>query len=62
MILSVTGNEMIGAVNTTVVKLVNDENDKEVTIYNIDPAKKIALKTEQVIPAMMNAKLTMILQ
>jgi hypothetical protein len=53
---------MIGSVNTTVVKLINDENDKEVTIYNIDPAKKIALKTEQVIPAMMNAKLTMILQ
>ncbi|HZZ76792.1 MAG TPA: hypothetical protein VFE04_12720, partial [Puia sp.] len=62
MILSVTGNEMIGSVNTTVVKLVNDENDKEVTIYYIDPSKKIALKTEQVIPAMMNAKLTMILQ
>jgi dipeptidyl aminopeptidase/acylaminoacyl peptidase len=62
MILTVTGNEMVGSVNTTVVKLENDENDKDVTIYNIDPAKKIALKTEQVIPAMMNAKLTMTLQ
>ena len=62
MILTVTGNEMIGSVNTTVVKLVNDENEKEVITYYIDPAKKIALKTEQVIPAMMNAKLTMLLQ
>lgn len=62
MILTVTGNEMTGSVNTTVVKLVNDENDKDVTIYYIDPAKKIALKTEQIIPAMMNAKITMLLQ
>ena len=62
IILTVTGNEMIGSVNTTVVKLVNDENDKDVTVYYIDPTKKMALKTEQVIPAMMNAKITMILQ
>ena len=62
IILTVTGNEMIGSVNTTVVKQVNDENDKDVTVYYIDPSKKIAIKTEQVIPAMMNAKLTMILQ
>ena len=40
IILTVTGNEMIGSVNTTVVKLVNDENDKDVTVYYIDPAKK----------------------
>jgi dipeptidyl aminopeptidase/acylaminoacyl peptidase len=62
MILTVVGNEMIGTVNTTLVKLVNDENDKEVTTYYIDPTKKIALKTEQIIPSMMNAKLTMLLQ
>ncbi|HET7001133.1 MAG TPA: hypothetical protein VFI33_07490, partial [Puia sp.] len=62
IILTVTGNEMVGSVNTIVVKQVNDENDKDVTVYYIDPAKKIALKTEQVIPAMMNAKLTMLLQ
>jgi hypothetical protein len=62
IILTVTGNEMIGSVNTVVVKQVNDENDKDVTVYYIDPAKKIALKTEQVIPSMMNAKLTMLLQ
>jgi hypothetical protein len=62
IILTVTGNEMIGTVNTIVVKQVNDENDKDMTVYYIDPAKKIALKTEQVIPAMMNAKLTMLLQ
>jgi dipeptidyl aminopeptidase/acylaminoacyl peptidase len=62
IILTVTGNEMIGTVNTTIVKLVNDENDKDVTVYYIDPAKKISLRTEQIIPAMMNAKLTMILQ
>ncbi|MEJ0082250.1 MAG: hypothetical protein WDM78_15185 [Puia sp.] len=44
------------------MKQVNDENDKDVTVYYIDPSKKIAIKTEQVIPAMMNAKLTMVLQ
>ena len=62
MILTVSGNEMIGSVNTTVVKVVNDENDKDMITFYIDPVKKIALKTEQVIPAMMNAKLTMLLQ
>jgi len=62
IILTVTGNEMIGSVNTTVLKLVNDENDNDVTTYYIDPTKKIALKTEQIIPSMMNAKLTMLLQ
>ncbi len=62
MILTVTGNEMVGSVNTTVVKVVNDENDKDVTTYYIDPAKKIAVKSEQIIPAMMNAKITMLLQ
>jgi dipeptidyl aminopeptidase/acylaminoacyl peptidase len=62
MILTVAGNEMIGSVNTTVVKLVNDENDKEVITYYIDPAKKMAVKSEQTIPVMMNAKLTLLLQ
>ncbi len=62
IILTVTGNEMVGSVNTTVVKVVNDENDKDVTTYYIDAAKKIAVKSEQVIPAMMNAKITMLLQ
>jgi hypothetical protein len=62
MILTVAGKEMIGSVNTTVLKLVNDENDKEVITYYIDPAKKMAVKSEQTIPAMMNAKLTLLLQ
>ncbi len=62
MILKVTGNETINSVNTTVVSLVNDENGNELTTFYIDMAKKLAVKTEQTIPAMMNAKLTLELQ
>jgi dipeptidyl aminopeptidase/acylaminoacyl peptidase len=62
MILTMGGKEMVGTVNTTVVKLVNDENDKEVITYYIDPEKKMAVKSEQTIPEMMNAKLTLLLQ
>ncbi len=62
MILTVTGNETINAVNTTVVTIVNDENEKESLTYYIDMNKKIAVKSVQIIPSMMNAKLTAELQ
>jgi hypothetical protein len=62
MILKVTGNETIRGINTTVVSFVNDENENENATYYIDLDKKMAVKTVQIIPAMMNAKLTMELQ
>ena len=62
MILTVGAGEMVGSANTSVVTVANDENAKDATVYYIDPAKKIAVKTEQIIPAMMNAKITMQLQ
>ncbi|MEO7263728.1 MAG: prolyl oligopeptidase family serine peptidase, partial [Ferruginibacter sp.] len=62
IILKVTGNEMVNGINTTVVSLVNDDNANETTTLYIDPAKKMAIKLEQVLPAMMNARLTLSLQ
>jgi dipeptidyl aminopeptidase/acylaminoacyl peptidase len=62
MILKVTGTETVNSVSTIVVSVVNDENENESNIFYIDMSKKMAVKTEQTIPAMMNAKLTMVLQ
>ena len=62
MILTVGASEMIGSANTTVVTVASDENAKDATVYYINPDKKIAVKTEQIVPAMMNAKITMLLQ
>jgi dienelactone hydrolase len=61
-ILKVTGMEMVNSVNTTVATLVNDENANEKTTFYIDTNKKVAIKTEQVLPAMMNAKLTLLME
>ncbi len=62
MILKVTGTETVKSTATTVVKVWNDENEKESAVYYIDMTKKMAIKTEQIIPSMMNAKLTVELQ
>ena len=61
MILKVVGNEPINAVNTTVVSLENDENANEKSTYYFDMSKKMAIKSVQVLPSMMNAKLTVVL-
>ena len=49
-------------INTTVVSVVNDDNENESATYYMDMDKKRAVKTVQIIPAMMNAKLTLELQ
>lgn len=58
MILKVTGNETVKGINTTLVTFVNDENENESATYYLDMDKKMAVKIVQIIPAMMNAKLT----
>ena len=62
MILKVTGNETVNGINTTMVSVVNDENENDAVTFYVDLAKKMAIKSVQVIPAMMNAKLTVELQ
>ncbi|MEO7446515.1 MAG: S9 family peptidase, partial [Ferruginibacter sp.] len=62
MILTVMGNEMVNGINTTVVSLVNDENANDKTTFYIDPEKKSAIRIEQTVPAMMNAKIKMDIQ
>lgn len=56
--LSVTGEEEVAGVKCMVAEVTSTDNPSDKTTYWIDPVKKEALKSVQVLPAMGNAKLT----
>ena len=57
---TVIGNEKVGDKTFVKAELVNVDNSNDKTTYWLDASTGMAYKTEQVLPAMGNAKLTMI--
>lgn len=62
MVLSVVGKEKMNGVDTWKIEQTNADNAAEKTTMWIDPAKKIAVKTEAVLPALGNAVMTTVLK
>lgn len=58
IILTVLGKEKMNGVDCWKVTTVNAEQENDKTVLWIDPVKKMAVKTEQTIPALNNAVMT----
>ncbi len=58
LIMNVLGCEELNGVNCRKVEVSSVDNPAEKTTLWIDPAKKMAVKTVQIIPALNNAVMT----
>ena len=62
IVLTVIGKEKLNGVDTWKVEQTNADNAAEKTTMWIDPAKKMAVKTEAILPALGNAVMTTVLK
>lgn len=58
MVFTTIGKESLNGTNVWKVQMASAENENDKVIMWIDPEKKMALKTEQTIPALNNAVMT----